>query len=134
MTGVEENLAKTVGLAVAGLIGALVTGAGVPGLIYIGASGASSRRRTHPVLANHDTLTKLLNRSGSRRDAGRIFATCRATRERLAVWAVDIKGLGDINKTVNQAGGDELLRTVADRLMASSTATTSSPEPAPTTS
>jgi diguanylate cyclase (GGDEF)-like protein len=118
MTGVEENLAKTVGLAVAGLIGALVTGAGVPSLIYMRRKWRIEQADERiQFLANHDTLTKLLNRKRIEEDAGRILATCRATRERLAVWAVDIKGLGDINKTVNQAGGDELLRTVADRLM-----------------
>ncbi len=118
LAGVEEELAKVVGFAVAGLIGTLAVAAGVPGLIYM-------RRKLRieqaderiQFLANHDTLTKLLNRKRIEEEAGRIFATCRATRERLAVWALDIQGLGDINKSVSQTGGDDVLRIVADRLM-----------------
>lgn len=118
MDGVEEQLIQVVGYAVAGLIGVLVTAAGVPGLIYIRRKWRIEQADEHiQFLANHDTLTKLLNRKRIEEDAGRIFATCRATRERLAVWAIDIQGLGDINKSISQAGGDELLRTVADRLM-----------------
>ncbi len=118
MTGVEENLTEVVSSAVAGLIAVLVVAAGVPGLIYMRRKWRIEQADERiQFLANHDTLTKLLNRKRIEEEASRIFATCRATRERLAVWAIDIQGLSDVNNNVGQAGGDELLRTVADRLM-----------------
>ncbi|RIY02167.1 bifunctional diguanylate cyclase/phosphodiesterase [Aureimonas flava] len=118
MQGVREQAAHVVGFAVAGLIAVLVIAAGVPGLIYMRRKWRIEQADEHiQFLANHDTLTKLLNRKRIEEDAARILATCRATRERLAVWALDIQGLGDVNKSVSQEGGDELLRVVADRLM-----------------
>ncbi|WP_279483484.1 bifunctional diguanylate cyclase/phosphodiesterase [Aureimonas sp. SK2] len=118
MTGVEERYVTVIGLSIAGLIGVLVVAAGVPGLIYIRRKWRIEQADERiQFLANHDTLTKLLNRKRIEEDAGRILATCRATRERLAVWALDIEGLADINESVGQEGGDELLRTVADRLL-----------------
>lgn len=67
-------------------------------------------------LANHDPLTHLLNRTRMQEETDRVLATARATRERMAYCCIDIDGLGDVNDTLGQSSGDQLLRVVASRL------------------
>mgnify|MGYP003132417223 FL=1 len=68
-------------------------------------------------LANHDALTKLLNRHRMQEESDRVLATVRATRERMAYLYIDIDEMSEINDRLGQAAGDELLRVVADRLI-----------------
>ncbi|MEF2552985.1 bifunctional diguanylate cyclase/phosphodiesterase [Aurantimonas sp. A2-1-M11] len=69
-------------------------------------------------LANHDALTKLLNRHRMQEESDRVLATVRATRERMAYLYIDIDEMAEINDRFGQAAGDEMLRVVADRLIA----------------
>ena len=99
------------------LLGVVLLVTGVPGLLYL-----RHRRRIHEAddriefLANHDALTGLLNRTRIQEDMDRLAATSRATREKMAVWFIDVDRLADINDGCGQAVGDEVLRTVAQRL------------------
>ncbi|MBB3949515.1 putative bifunctional diguanylate cyclase/phosphodiesterase [Aureimonas jatrophae] len=108
---------RVLGIAAAVLVGILLTATGIPALIYI-----QRKRRIEQAderiqfLANHDALTGLLNRKRVQEEADRILATARATRERLTVFFVDLQNLGDINNSLGQPTGDELLRTLANRL------------------
>ncbi|WP_192847025.1 bifunctional diguanylate cyclase/phosphodiesterase [Aureimonas sp. AU4] len=109
--------ARVLGVAAAVLVGILITATGIPALIYI-----QRKRRIEQAderiqfLANHDALTGLLNRKRMQEEADRILATARATRERLTVFFVDLQNLGDTNNALGQPIGDELLRTLANRL------------------
>ncbi len=67
-------------------------------------------------LHNHDALTNLLNRRRMTEEVDRILATARATRERTALWFIDVDGLAEINNMHGQAAGDEVLRVTASRL------------------
>jgi len=68
-------------------------------------------------LANHDALTKLLNRHRMQEESDRVLATVRATRERMAYLYLDIDEMAEINDRLGQAAGDEVLRIVAERLI-----------------
>ncbi|MBC8128813.1 MAG: bifunctional diguanylate cyclase/phosphodiesterase [Rhizobiaceae bacterium] len=70
-------------------------------------------------LANHDPLTHLFNRTRMQQETERVLSTSRATREEMAFCFVDIDGLSEINNSLGQAQGDELLRHVASRINAS---------------
>ena len=97
----------------------LLSATGIPTLIYV-------RRHRKIVqaddriqfLANHDPLTHLFNRTRMQEETQRVLATSRATREQMAFLFIDIDGLSDINDSLGQAQGDELLRIVASRLTA----------------
>ncbi|MDY8107645.1 EAL domain-containing protein [Fulvimarina sp. 2208YS6-2-32] len=67
-------------------------------------------------LANHDNLTQLLNRRRMQEETDRIMVTARATRERMAYIFVDLDELGEINASLGQANGDEVLKIVAKRI------------------
>lgn len=69
-------------------------------------------------LANHDNLTRLLNRRRMQEETDRHLQTTRATRERMAYLFIDIDDLAEINDRLGQTNGDELLRGVARRLHA----------------
>lgn len=94
---------------------ALVTGG--PALLYM-----RRKRRVEEAderiyfLHNHDPLTKLLNRRRMSEEVDRILATARATRERVALWYLDVDGLAEVNNMHGQAAGDEVLRVTAGRL------------------
>lgn len=99
------------------LLAVLLLATGVPTLIYVRRQRkmalADERIR---FLANYDPLTHLMNRTCMQDETGRVLATARATRERMAFLFIDIDGLSDINDALGQASGDELLRVVASRL------------------
>ncbi|MEF2071467.1 putative bifunctional diguanylate cyclase/phosphodiesterase [Consotaella aegiceratis] len=90
---------------------------GLPMLLYV-----RRRRKMQEAddriyfLANHDPLTHLLNRTRMQEETDRVLGTARATRERMAYYFIDIDGLADINDSLGQASGDQLLRIVASRL------------------
>ncbi|WP_244630970.1 GGDEF domain-containing phosphodiesterase [Aureimonas sp. ME7] len=118
VTFLQSRYAHIVRMMMLGLVSVLVLSTGIPLLIYM-----RRKRRIEQAderirfLANHDTLTSLLNRKRLEEETNRILATSRATRERLALWAFDVEGMADINNNIGQANGDEVLRTVAARLL-----------------
>lgn len=67
-------------------------------------------------LANHDSLTQLLNRSRMQEETDRVLMTARATRERMAYIYIDLDELGEINAKLGQANGDEILKVLAKRI------------------
>ncbi|WP_246217979.1 putative bifunctional diguanylate cyclase/phosphodiesterase [Jiella pacifica] len=70
-------------------------------------------------LADHDSLTQLLNRRRMQEACDQLLFKLRATREELAYLYVDLDDLAEINDRCGQARGDEILRIVARRLAAS---------------
>ncbi|MBO0344652.1 EAL domain-containing protein [Roseibium sp. CAU 1637] len=67
-------------------------------------------------LARHDTVTRLPNRESllDRMTSSTVRSECQAGHA--AMMLIDIAGLRDINNAVGQAGGNELIRQVAERL------------------
>ena len=113
----RDNLSKAA-LWIAWIIGAAaIVTVGVPAIIVI-----ARRHRTRLAnermrfLADYDPLTHLLNRERMQKDVDRILATSRATRERMALWAIGLEGLSGINSSLGQEVGDELLCVVAGRM------------------
>ena len=111
--GFRIGLVQAMGM----LVGILVTATGIPMLFYV-----RRKRRVEEAderiyfLHNHDSLTNLLNRRRMQEETDRILATSRATRERTAVWYLDVDGLSEINDRLGQAGGDTVLKGIAERL------------------
>ena len=97
----------------------LLLATGIPTLFYIRRHRkiVQADDRIH-FLANHDPLTHLFNRTRMQEETERVLAPSRATREQMAFCFIDIDGLSDINDSLGQAAGDELLRVVAGRLKA----------------
>ncbi|NDV86860.1 EAL domain-containing protein [Aurantimonas aggregata] len=92
---------------------------GVPFLLYLRRKWKISEADERiQFLANHDALTHLLNRRRMQEETDRVMATARATRERVAYLYIDLDELSEINNSLGQGCGDELLRTVATRLAA----------------
>ncbi|BDA85328.1 hypothetical protein Sa4125_28700 [Aureimonas sp. SA4125] len=95
----------------------LLIATGVPSLIYIRRHRKIAEADDRiQFLANHDPLTHLFNRTRMQEETQRILATSRATREEMAFCFIDIAGLSDINDSLGQGAGDELLQIVANRL------------------
>jgi diguanylate cyclase (GGDEF)-like protein len=67
-------------------------------------------------LANRDTLTRLLNRSGLQQYLDRAIINARLSGINLIVFAADLDGFKAVNDTLGHAAGDELLREIARRL------------------
>jgi diguanylate cyclase (GGDEF)-like protein len=67
-------------------------------------------------LAYFDTLTGLPNRQRCIDTAERMFAEAAATRESVAVVYMDLNSFKRVNDTFGHSVGDEVLRTVAERL------------------
>ncbi|MER0239520.1 bifunctional diguanylate cyclase/phosphodiesterase [Fulvimarina sp. MAC8] len=67
-------------------------------------------------LANHDSLTQLLNRRRMQEETDRVMVTARATRERMAYIYIDLDELGEINARLGQANGDEILKVLGKRI------------------
>lgn len=67
-------------------------------------------------LADHDTLTQLLNRRRMQEACDQLLFKIRATREDVAYLFVDLDDLSEINDSCGQARGDEILRLVARRI------------------
>lgn len=111
--GFRAGLARAMAL----LLVVLGVATGIPMLVYL-----RRKRRVEEAderiffLHNHDTLTSLINRRRMQEETDRILATSRATRERAAIWYLDVDSLAEINDRLGQAAGDTVLRTVAGRL------------------
>ncbi|GGD86623.1 hypothetical protein GCM10011390_01540 [Aureimonas endophytica] len=115
----SAGFAGTLAEACLKLAAIFLVAAGVPALVYL--------KRKHKIteavaridfLANHDPITRLLNRRRMQEQVERIISAARVTREEIAYCCIDIDGLGGINHELGQAQGDELLRVVANRLAA----------------
>ena len=83
----------------------------------IGEARALSLRMSH--LAQHDTLTGLPNRLLLNDRLERAIATARRNAGSLAVLFMDLDRFKHINDRLGHAAGDQLLRSVARRLVAS---------------
>jgi len=70
-------------------------------------------------LADHDTLTPLLNRRAFMRELSRIRAFCERYGGAASVIYFDLDGLKGINDRFGHAAGDVALKAVATRLLAS---------------
>ena len=68
------------------------------------------------VLAQHDSLTGLVNRRAFTDQLGRAFAECRAGAPPFAVLYFDLDHFKDINDTLGHSVGDRLLKQVAERV------------------
>ncbi len=67
-------------------------------------------------LAYYDPLTGLANRTRLREELGRMLAAAHRHHEPLAVAMIDLDRFKQINDSLGHEAGDELLKTVADRL------------------
>jgi diguanylate cyclase (GGDEF)-like protein len=116
---IDDRSAYTVTLrdAALSILLLLLTATGVPLLIYVRRHRKIAEADDRiQFLANHDPLTHLFNRTRMQEETQRVLATSRATREEMAFCFIDIDGLSDINDSLGQGIGDELLRIVANRL------------------
>jgi diguanylate cyclase (GGDEF)-like protein/PAS domain S-box-containing protein len=68
-------------------------------------------------LADHDTLTDLLNRRGFERTLKRHLAEVQRYRRRSALLMIDLDHFKYVNDTLGHAAGDELLRKVSSALV-----------------
>ena len=67
-------------------------------------------------LAEHDSLTGLLNRSAFRLQMERALRRARNTQELVALLFIDLDGFKQVNDTLGHGAGDEVLREVARRV------------------
>ena len=74
-------------------------------------------------LAEHDSLTGLLNRGALRLQMERALKRARNTQELVALLFIDLDGFKKVNDTLGHAAGDDVLREVAMRISASVRAT-----------
>ena len=70
-------------------------------------------------LANHDYLTNLPNRLLLNDRLAQAIASARRYQQQLAVLFVNVDRFKHINDSLGHAIGDELLRSIAGRLVAS---------------
>jgi diguanylate cyclase (GGDEF)-like protein/PAS domain S-box-containing protein len=73
-------------------------------------------RRKLEHLANHDTLTGLLNRHRLQVELEYALAMASETTGRIALLYIDLDGFKAVNDTCGHEGGDQLLQEVAQRL------------------
>ncbi len=79
----------------------------------------TERKRTHDELelkATHDALTGLLNRRAFEAEVDAALTEARITEQCTAVVFIDLDGFKPINDTYGHAVGDDVLRTVAQRI------------------
>ena len=74
-------------------------------------------------LAEHDSLTGLLNRSAFRIQMERALKRARSTQALVALLFIDLDGFKKVNDALGHAAGDDVLREVALRISASVRAT-----------
>lgn len=67
-------------------------------------------------LAEHDSLTGLLNRSAFRLQMERALRRARNTQELVALLFIDLDGFKKVNDTLGHGAGDDVLREVARRV------------------
>ena len=67
-------------------------------------------------LADHDSLTGLLNRSAFRLQMERGLRRARNTRELVALLFIDLDGFKQVNDALGHGVGDEVFREVARRI------------------
>lgn len=82
--------------------------------IEITAEKASAHRLAF--LAYHDSLTGLSNRDRFKSAVSKAVATVALEVERVAIFVIDLDAFQEVNDSLGQAAGDEVLRTVAQRL------------------
>jgi diguanylate cyclase (GGDEF)-like protein/PAS domain S-box-containing protein len=82
----------------------------------VGVAREMSRRMSH--LAQHDSLTGLPNRLLLHDRLGRATALARRHRSSFAVLFVDVDRFKHVNDTLGHASGDQLLQSIARRLVA----------------
>lgn len=67
-------------------------------------------------LADHDTLTGLLNRSAARKAYEKMLVNINFNKERIAFYFIDLDNFKSVNDLFDHAAGDQLLITIATRL------------------
>ncbi|MCQ8239680.1 putative bifunctional diguanylate cyclase/phosphodiesterase [Rhizosaccharibacter radicis] len=67
-------------------------------------------------LAHHDTLTGLPNRANLMQRLDEALSSAEQIRSPVAVFCLDLDGFKAVNDTLGHHGGDELLRSMAERL------------------
>lgn len=72
--------------------------------------------RQQHYLANHDSLTGLLNRSAFQGRLEKSLAQAQGNRDTIALLFIDLDGFKRVNDTEGHRSGDEVLRIVAQRI------------------
>ncbi len=117
MTQATNRFQAVVRSVAISLFGAAALSVGVPAaLFFLRRKRIEQANERIQFLDNFDPLTHLLNRKRFQEEADRILATSRATRERMALWAISVTGLSEINSGMGQQIGDDLLRAIAERI------------------
>jgi len=92
---------------------------GVPAIAWYRRTREKQRAdRRIRYLAQHDALTGLINRASMLEKLERALATLPLRGSGLAVHFIDIDRFKEVNDTLGHDGGDFLLKTVAERLVA----------------
>ena len=113
----KSAFASTLATASLSILIVLLIATGVPLLIYLRRKQKIAEADDHiRFLANHDPLTRLLNRRRMVEETDKALITSRATRERMAYLFIDVDDMAEANDRFGQAVGDELLKVVSSRL------------------
>jgi diguanylate cyclase (GGDEF)-like protein len=78
----------------------------------------TARAETAEALADHDVLTRALNRRGFMTVLNRSMAYCRRHEVEAALLYLDMDGFKGVNDSLGHAAGDAALTAVADLLLA----------------